>query len=441
MIGQDLFQKLRLANLFGGNQDFGGEYRTPLTGLPPNTGPNMPNEGVIDPDQNPIEHIRRASLGNQMQSPLDRFEPETRSTERFNRLLDEYPERNKPGIFRKLGAGIVGIGGGDKEEVDTALYGPYKRELEDWKTKAGPFGNAANLERQGNINERQLVYQTEQARTSGRRADIAESEAERRAREGESRNAVAQARLQLDRFKAENPGSKILAPKGGTIKFVNPVTGVVKDTGINTGTMTDEDRINLEIEGRESVARIRESDDDPSNWVVVPQYNAQGLPIGSVRVHKGSGEAIPVTIGAGSKKEPVITRGSATQAKVGRAGRAQQAINEHPEWSKFISIDPNSGEVKVKAPGAGGLPFGLKEGMTTEMHQEILDYLNQTPEPEIKPDKKNIPSARARGAGPAGTSSQDKSKSKYKIGDTKIFPNGNKGRWDGNGWVLIQPGR
>lgn len=57
---------------------------------------------------------------------------------------------------------------------------------------------------------------------------------------------VSQDRADVYRFKAENPGVKIIAPKGGNIQAINSATGeVVQDFG-SSGTLSDSARIALE---------------------------------------------------------------------------------------------------------------------------------------------------------------------------------------------------
>lgn len=71
---------------------------------------------------------------------------------------------------------------------------------------------------------------------------------------GQAKLGVSQDRADVYRFKAENPGLMIVAPKGGNIKAINRATGqTVRDFG-PAGTLADADRIALEQDN--SIAKI-----------------------------------------------------------------------------------------------------------------------------------------------------------------------------------------
>src|SRR3990167_6075370 len=79
------------------------------------------------------------------------YQPEDEMSNRFRELLDTIPERNKPGVLRKIASAIVGLGGGNQEQ---ALYAPYNRKMEDWKAKLEPTQAGMIQERMSNANER-----------------------------------------------------------------------------------------------------------------------------------------------------------------------------------------------------------------------------------------------------------------------------------------------
>lgn len=65
---------------------------------------------------------------------------------------------------------------------------------------------------------------------------------------------ISSDRADVYKFKAENPGVKIVAPKGGNIIAINSATGqTVKDFG-PAGTLSDDERIKLEQTGRMDLA-------------------------------------------------------------------------------------------------------------------------------------------------------------------------------------------
>jgi hypothetical protein len=89
------------------------------------------------------------------------YTPDTTSRDRFNTLLDNMPERNKPSWGRKLVASGMGLGAKDPASALTtmegAMYAPYIRDMAEFKEKAGPYQQAASLENTANINERTLA--------------------------------------------------------------------------------------------------------------------------------------------------------------------------------------------------------------------------------------------------------------------------------------------
>lgn len=60
----------------------------------------------------------------------------------------------------------------------------------------------------------------------------------------DDRTAIQKQRADIYAFKAKNPNLRFDF-SGPTVKIANPLTGEIEDTGIATGNLTDEDRINL----------------------------------------------------------------------------------------------------------------------------------------------------------------------------------------------------
>ena len=57
--------------------------------------------------------------------------------------------------------------------------------------------------------------------------------------------------------------------------------------------------------------------------------------------------------------------------------RANQAMQEHPEWSQYIQQDVN-GMIQIVPPGVG--MFGRQTGPPPEMYRQMLDYMKGQPE-------------------------------------------------------------
>lgn len=119
----------------------------------------------------------------------------------------------KPPASDQIADNILGVGPGQLTDKDKAALGLKSRALDQADTK---------ISNTDNINQQKLGI-------SQQRADVYE-------------------------FKAKNPGIKIVAPKGGSIQAINSATGeLIKDFG-PSGTLSDEDRINLEQTGKETLA-------------------------------------------------------------------------------------------------------------------------------------------------------------------------------------------
>ena len=139
-------------------------------------------------------------------------------------------------------------------------------------------------------------------------------------------------KLDLADWKAKNPDGKIIQVRGGNIHVIDPQSGEAIDTGIPSGTMTEQASITAKgNEARQTKTTI------PGR---APVNSNADLP---------------------------------TQQKVGGQLKAQELINTHPEWKNFIKIDPNSGLVIVTPPG--NAMFGMGGGPDKAVYDEITKAL------------------------------------------------------------------
>lgn len=174
------------------------------------------------------------------------YTPETQATDAFNQLVQNAPQRNKPGIARRLAASGAALKGGP-QAAEQFMYAPYMRDTADWMARMDPNYKAASLENQRNANERQLAGNMAQYTMNERK----QTEVERKNRVDEE---VRRKRAEVYDFKARNPNMRFDF-SGPTVKAADPLTGQVYDTGVATGSMTDMDRINLQ--GQWGVERAR----------------------------------------------------------------------------------------------------------------------------------------------------------------------------------------
>src|SRR5262245_7675506 len=242
-----------MTNQSYGPNDFLVQGMTPNSQVPRVEAPAPPSVMAQEDPNNP---------GNWMEFIRQQYSPETVAMERFNRLLDEAPRRENPGLARRIAASAAAFGGGGTDAAEKFMYAPYARDVADFKLRAEPFYQAANLERQGNISERQLVGQMVTAQQAQQRID----ETNRRNLANED---IARDRAALGWWKAQNPDADFNFT-GPTVTITRMVNGkpVVEDTKISTGRLTDADKAQLahkyriaegaqRIEGAKEVQEIR----------------------------------------------------------------------------------------------------------------------------------------------------------------------------------------
>lgn len=356
---------LRMQNLFPTGQD---PSMQPMQSMDQ----PMQDQGM-DPD---------AMINQRMRSI---YQPENAASDRLTSLLGQYPQHEKPSLLRKIGASIISVGQGPEAGME-ALNRPFNEKLTDWKNQVGPAYQAAQIERGDNTNERTFAYQSAAN-------DIRKQLADAKIENDQAKLSVAQDRAEVYRMKAESPDWDFDA-KGPYVIKTNPKTGEVVTTGIKTGSMTDEDKINLQTKGRIQNTQVagaearkteetrqsgRESLSETRGWKVgtIPDPNDSTKQIG-VRYNEITGEVHPVTFegkGIGGVNKTGATGGKPelpTQTKVRQYNQARTAYNEHPEWQKWIALDrPGSNDFQLKPPSTGWFSSGPEMSEYKRMFQFI----------------------------------------------------------------------
>lgn len=376
----DWLKKLRLQNIFGGGQTeptFGGSYNP---GGDMGTPPFVPDAGSYDVGQ------RMGQL----------YQPETANIDRYTGMIDAYPEYDKPGNLRKIGSVALASlgdlfgpkGSGQMAFNEMMNYGKHNRAVTDWKNQIEPLERAANIERQGNTNNRTLAYQTVQAELRQQAQDAKEAN-------DLKRSQIAQQRADAYDFKIRNPNMKLVMPKGGNIMAMHPVTGELQDTGIPTGSLTDADRISLTNEG--AMARIQAQGDETRETAGV-RHEYTMDEIGARGDEARATRATPTGNAAGGAGRPEIP----TQTRVRQFNKARELYNTRPDLRPFIKIGaPGSNDFQITMPGKNWL--GNPNGPTQQQLDEINNIIYGAP--QVPFQQTNVPpppSGRASGAGPAG---------------------------------------
>ena len=340
-------------------QDFGMPPQEPSPTFP--TRGALPiigaeSQNVTDPRMMGPQEPNIAELMQQF------YTPETQATEAFNQLVRNAPTRNKPGIARRLAASAGALGAPKGKGIETAeqfMYAPYMRNTQEWMAKMDPNYKAAQLENTRNANERQLAGSMAQYTMSERK----QTETERKNRSDEKIRAD---RAAVYRFKAENPNIKIVTPKGGNITGIDPISGrsipILDAQGkpISTGSLTDEDAINLRGEwsvdaakargqAAEGVEATRQTGRENLQWDVFQQDGK------TYRINRVTGAVEPVKLPEGQITKPGTPprpsgagggAGSELEIQRARVNKASELINTVPGASKWIKIS-NSGRVTI----------------------------------------------------------------------------------------------
>jgi hypothetical protein len=207
-------------------------------------------------NQNPMNDrppdISQLNMTGEREGNLNQvYSPQHEYSDLYRRGLDEMPQRNKPGMLRKILAITAGVGLGSPEAGDQALYAPYYRQMGDWQERMRALQPGMTAERYENTNERMMNRDILANKERDRQNDIRERDVARREQLDKSNIEIRQQRAdayaQNLEFKQQHPKHELKAVPGGNYVWFNPEDpeeGPI-DTGIKTGTMSKVEEINL----------------------------------------------------------------------------------------------------------------------------------------------------------------------------------------------------
>jgi len=382
----DLMTMLRLKNLFGappiGNdlpQDGGimGQMPTEMGGFGPQPDPfgNIsfgPATQQALPAQTPMAPVQTQPTGGFDVGARMRelYQPETVAQDRFNSMLGEYPEAQKPGWLRVIGASLADLarpGSGM-----SVIEGNRGRKVADWKNKIGAAQDAASLERGTNVNERQLAGTiATQERLSA--ADQA------RAEKDAARTKIMQDRAEVYRLKSQAKNLKFNF-SGPKVIVTDPATGEVKQTDIDTGSLSDADK--MAVSQEDALERITTQGGETRKTEELRQTGREGLAETrgwtafntadgkTILVNQITGETKPITGVEGTLVKPGTNTNTGrgelpTQTKVRQATAAREFAARNPELGKFIQFSPGN-EFSIRPPASG-----WSSGPTAEQYAKI----------------------------------------------------------------------
>lgn len=188
---------------------------------------------------------------------------------------------------------------------------------------------------------------------------------------------IKQQRANVYEFKAKHPEMKIMIPKGGNIVAIDPITGKSMDLGIDSGTLTDKEKIELTQEG--SLAKIQESGRQQRDT----ENTRQGNRIELAGVQNQNQKSLIET--RAETQKPLLPNQTAKD----RVNKAAELANSHPEYAPFIKMTPDGAGFIITPPSSG--VFG-KSGPDMDTYHKINEFIYGNSEPEKKSDKTQTPS-------------------------------------------------
>jgi hypothetical protein len=299
----DFLSNLRLRSLFGGNQ-------------PPTT----PYQNVSFTSPTPSPEEEEMDVPTMMNNI---YQPEHEASDRYNELIGNMPTRQGPSFLRTLAAGLTAFGPGGMSAANEVIDQPNINAMADWKNQIAPAQHAADLERQNNVNERTLAYQTVSQQL--------------RAKSDQMKNLNNKANIDIKahraavyEFKVMHPNAKIVMPKGGNIIAIDPntkeTTTLTDENGqpIPSGSMTENDKLHLQhdnameeidtkIQGQKDVEGVRqtgrENIAETRGWQIasIPNPDDPTKQM-AVKINQITGEVVPVTMN-GKPTGPVTKMG------------------------------------------------------------------------------------------------------------------------------------
>jgi len=305
------------------------------------------------------------------------FQPQTRTTDAYNQLINQYPEYQQPSMLRRIGAGLAGFGAGFRDPQAGIQVGYQLREQpnlerrQQWGERLKSLEPAMEAERYYNVNARQLAHQTIQGELTSRRLE----EQERNNRE---RTRISDMRARAYDFKTRNPDWELQEVPGRNMQWVNPQTRQTADSGIPSGTLTETDKINLQGKNAIAAAKARsegaEERQEQAAWGDPIQIEDETGKKTYVQTNRITGDVRPVKLPAG-KASKIGTgtgaEGSPQGDRIALFNRASELANR-PEYRDFIRIGtPGPNDFSLVPPKTGY--FG--SGPTPEVYKQIYRHI------------------------------------------------------------------
>jgi hypothetical protein len=183
---------------------------------------------------------------------------------------------------------------------------------------------------------------------------------------------IKQQRANTYDFKTKHPNAQILHPAGGNYMLLDPITHEMHDSGVSTGTMTQEDfqnnlqnnRLQINDQKADSAEKLQGMK-GKSALDEIAARSAGALDVANVR--------------SGGNNRPI----TATQERAGYWNKAQQVLNTNPELSKYIQLG-NNGEFNIEQPGTSF--FGNPTGPTPDQYKQLNEMIYGKTQSQASPN-------------------------------------------------------
>ena len=359
------------------------------------TGPTFPDTGIMnlraqsalrDPSTVDTENEGITELWKQLQNI---YSPETTSRDRYNELLGQFPERNKPGIGRKLVASGMGLDARNRKQdpiktMESVMYAPYERSLDEWKEKTEPYYKSAQLENTANINERTLAGNILTADTAAKREAL-------RYKTAEEKNEIAL--IRANAYRAKSEGAEIKIEEGNVVAYW-PTTGRVEFLGKVPGTSTDAELAN--IRGKYQVEAARQRGADALQRTTLSNTETYTIDGKLYTLDPSTNTLRPVQGNPGGTVNKVGTPNSTSKPTTlelnrQRQDRMRNLYETDPNARKYFTRDSAGRFVLVPRPTLGADRSGWFTGNVDQAELDAWDEIKKEIDPEYTPTQPETP--------------------------------------------------
>lgn len=400
---------LRLNSIFGGgNSSLGQGVRWPMFG---GQQPQMQDEEPMDilpsrelPDFNRYPRSKADIAGDILSNPPDPMQNRPSllrylGTGALSALNAQQPDKvtlqidDKGKVRRTIQKGVwspMGV-----EDVEPILNAPYRSKVASWKIAADSARQAADMEEKS-LNNESL------RRQRGITGTVAMNREGRLTEEGRIKLEQAQQRIDQAQQKIYQNQQRI--------DHVNSRQDITDSEKLALTNKYKQEQMILKGQLDRDIQQLRGSQR-------MEQIDFQGDINKDLQELRGSQRMEQIGATGAEQRETVAARGEEarktkstpsptagvtgsipTQRKVAEQLKANQVIQNHPDWEKWISIDPNTGLVKVA-------PSGGWRGPDEDTRKAILKELGSGGE--------STPNTTTTGGKPTATAQPDSSKPQF----------------------------